>query len=207
MMLKTLGYFIGEFTMPHLIRCFCMVLIWAFFVCVIPAPAGEVPKGIVFDFSLPIPELLKDRAYLGLDGGTPSFVPGQVKTRILLIQIFSMYCPICQREAAVTNQLFGRIKSDKNLNRQIKMIGIGAGNSEFEVDFFKSNYGIEFPLFSDPRFIIHKKVNEVGTPHFFGLKLSGDSPELIFSHSGALNDIDLFLSRLKKATAIEDSHD
>jgi len=115
-----------------------------------------------------------------------------------------MYCPICQREAKQVNRLFELIKVDKKLHQTLKMIGIGAGNSAFEADFFKTHYNIEFPLFSDPKFNIHKKVGEVGTPHFFGLKVLPDNTvKLIFSHSGEIPDPDKFLQQLKKESNLD----
>jgi peroxiredoxin len=203
-----ISYKLGENNIVILqIRRLCLIILSSVCIFAVTATAGEVPADIVFDFELPLPQSSEDNAYLGAGDGRGTFLPGQVKARVLLIQIFSMYCPICQREAAVTNQLFKAIRSDKDMSRQIKMIGIGAGNSDFEVAFFKSTYGIEFPLFSDPKFIIHRKVSEVGTPHFFGLRLNRELPELVFSHSGPIKDPDLFLSRLKKASGPGEFHE
>lgn len=107
-----------------------------------------------------------------------------------------MYCPVCQREAANVNTLFNLIEKNKS-PVQIKLIGIGAGNSSFEVDFFKKKYTIEFPLFSDSDFTIHKKIGAVRTPHFFGLVLQKNGEFRIFySKSGDISDPAIFLKTL-----------
>lgn len=126
--------------------------------------------GKSLDFLLPAPENPVHRQYLGLSTETP-FSLGQIRGRVVIIEIFSMYCPVCQREAGNINVLYQLIQSRPALKDKVKLIGIGAGNSAFEVDFFRTNYHIEFPLFSDADFSIHKKIGEVRTPFFFGLSL------------------------------------
>ena len=116
-----------------------------------------------------------------------------------------MYCPICQREAADVNKLYDLIQNNPKLKNQVKLIGIGAGNSAYEVEFFKDNYKIQFPLFSDGKFVIHKRIGEVGTPHFIGLTLSqkkGKDKELeiFYSQSGEISDPAQFLETLIKAS-------
>ncbi len=164
-----------------------------------PAMALSESKTPVFDFTLPTPGAQNDRTYLGVPDAD-RFVLGQVGAKIILIEIFSMYCPICQREAKNINQLFDLITKDARLGIQIKVIGIGAGNSGFEVEFFRSNYKIVFPMVSDENFIIHKKVGEVGTPHFFGLRVLPDNrTELFFTHSGPIKSPKAFWEQLKEA--------
>lgn len=147
------------------------------------------------DFILPAPEDEIHRNYLGLLNNE-NFSLGQIKADIVIIEIFSMYCPICQREAANVNTLFDLIEKNKSPVK-IKLIGIGAGNSSFEVDFFKKKYAIEFPLFSDSDFTIHKKIGAVRTPHFFGLALHKNGEFRIFySKSGDISDPAIFLKTL-----------
>jgi len=153
------------------------------------------------DFTLPAPENELHKAYLGLLNDDPFFI-GQIKSDIVIIEIFSMYCPVCQREAPNVNTLFNLIQNSRPLNQKIKLIGIGAGNSPFEVDFFKKKYDIEFPLFSDPDFTIHKKIGAVRTPHFFGLALQGNGEfKVFYSQSGAVSDPEKFLKTLLKNSA------
>ena len=129
---------------------------------------------------------------------------GEIEAKIVLVEIFSMYCPICQREAGHVNQVFEMIKADEHLNRDIRMLGIGSGNSGFEAQFFKTKYNIEFPLFSDADFSIHKKLKEVGTPHFFVLKiLPGKAVKLLLSHSGEIPEPAGFVNRLKRVSGLE----
>ena len=152
------------------------------------------------DFSLSAPERDVHRQYLGLENGEP-FVLGQIKADIIIIEIFSMYCPICQGEAAKVNTLFSLIQALPSQGKRVRLVGIGVGNSAFEVDFFRKKYVIDFPLFSDGNFVIHKKIGEVRTPHFFGLKRNekGDL-DLFYSGPGDAAHPEVFLkSLLKKA--------
>ncbi len=154
------------------------------------------------DFTLPAPQDEIHKNYLGLLNDE-DFSLGQIKADIVIIEIFSMYCPICQREAANVNTLFDLIQKNKTPIK-IKLIGIGAGNSSFEVKFFKKKYSIEFPLFSDPDFSIHKKIGAVRTPHFFGLALQGNGEfEVFYSKSGEMSDPEIFLETLLKNSNLE----
>ncbi len=158
------------------------------------------------DFTLPVPQEKTQRDYLGLAPGkvfTPgqTFTLDQVQTDILIIEIFSMYCPICQREASNVNKLFQMIQATESYKKRIRLMGIGAGNSAYEVDFFKENYNIEFPLFSDGKFLIHKKVGEKGTPFFIGLHPGEPKgSQVFFTHSGEIKDLDEFLNQLMKTS-------
>ncbi len=97
-------------------------------------------------FNLPVPGSAEERSYLGLDENQ-TFTLEQIGADIVILQIFSMYCPICQREASKINAMYERVTSDSEMSRRIRFIGIGAGNSAFEVDFYKKTYQVPFPLF------------------------------------------------------------
>jgi len=160
------------------------------------------PRKKDLDFSLAAPENPSHRTYLGLETLDP-FLLNQVQAKILIIEIFSMYCPICQREAADVNLLFELIQKNPTLKDQVKLIGIGAGNSAYEVNFFKETYQIEFPLFSDTNFVIHKKIGEVGTPYFIGIKPDKEKGlEIFYSQSGEIPDPEKFLETLVKASGL-----
>jgi peroxiredoxin len=160
------------------------------------------PGKMDLNFNLQAPEDASHRSYLGLE--TDPFVLNQIQAKIVIIEIFSMYCPICQREAADVNKLFELIQKNPKLKDQVKLIGIGAGNSTFEVDFFKKNYQIEFPLFSDTKFVIHKKIGEVGTPYFIGLTPDKDQGlKIFYSQSEKISDPAQFLQTLVKASGLK----
>ena len=168
------------------------MLATVFFLTSSVAMAGQA--GVNLDFTLPVPEDPKAAAYLGLDH-SGSFTLDQVRADILIVEIFSMYCPICQREAPRVNALFEKLEAVKG--KKIRLLGIGAGNSAFEVDFFKETYAIPFPLFSDGDFFIHKKIGERGTPFFIAITpgVPKDS-RIFFTHSGDMGDLDSFFERL-----------
>ncbi len=150
--------------------------------------------------SLSTPEGSSIRTYLGLSNATSeSFILGEIEYNILLIEIFSMYCPLCQREAPTVNQLYKKIRADQKLSGKIKMIGIGVGNSAFEVGVFKKKYGVEFPLFADSNLKIHKKLGQVRTPYFIAICNQGEMKNrIVISKLGGIGDPHNFLKSMSE---------
>lgn len=157
-----------------------------------PSEGGVLPK-----ISLPVPQEQEYQQYLGLKGGGIFLIP-QIKAKVVIVQIFSMYCPHCQKDAPVANEFFSKLSKDGKLKDNIKLIGIGAGNSDFEIDFFRKQYGIKFPLFSDGDFSIHGILGEVRTPYFIAIKIGKNGThKVVYSKLGGINDPDEFLKTVK----------
>ena len=167
--------------------------------------ANSTPKkgGTLPLINLDMPKNPVQRSYLGLSG-EGLFNILQIKAEVLIIQIFSMYCPLCQREAPRVNELFENIEKDPKARGKLKLIGIGAGNSRFEVDIFQKAYKVPFPLFSDGDFSIHKSLGEVRTPYFIGVKINDDgSHEIFYSSVGGFEKAEEFLQMMFELSGLK----
>lgn len=92
------------------------------------------------------------------------------------------------------NAMYRKIENDPRLRGKIKMIGIGVGNSVFEVTAFKKKYKVPFPIFPDGNYALYNKLGKVRTPYFIAVKIDGDGSATVFySKLGALGDPDKFL--------------
>jgi peroxiredoxin len=112
---------------------------------------------------------------------------------IIIVEIFSMYCPFCQKHAPMTNKLYQLIQSDSATRGKVRLLGIGVGNSPYEVKFFKKKYNIEFPLFDDANSAVLNSLQGVKTPHYFSIKKSGKALSVFFMQQGAFEDPESFL--------------
>jgi len=152
---------------------------------------------------------LSNAASLPAVGGVlPDLSPGfslpKPKDGVVIIEIFSMYCPYCQREAPNVNKLYNKIQASPNLKSKIRLVGIGVGNSAYEVDVFRKKYNISFPLYSDGDFRIHKFLGEPRTPYFIGVKINPDGSHRIFySKLGELGDVDKFLDEMIRLSGLK----
>ena len=87
---------------------------------------------------------------------------------------------------------------------KIRMIGIGVGNSPYEVKFFKEKYSPLFPLFDDRSSAVVNAFSGILTPHYFGLKMNKDSTfEVFYSKSGGYTDAGEFLDMIVKLSGIK----
>ncbi len=112
------------------------------------------------------PKNADEQAYLQVKK-KESFTLSEAPAAYLLVEIFSMYCPICQAEAPNVNELFSAVEKDESLKTKLKVLGIGVGNTPFEVDVFRKKYDIKFPLLPDDSFAVQKAFSEhVRTPTF-----------------------------------------
>ena len=171
----------------------------------IPVLAAGQPKPgeKLFDLTLPVPAERADRNYLGLSGWGKTFKMADIKANLVLIEILSMYCPFCQKEAPLVNQLYEAIEKDPAAKGKIKIIGIGAGNSAYEVEVFRKRYNVPFPVFPDPDYDIHKKCGEVRTPFFIAVRLNANgTQDVTYAKLGGFGEIPAFLETLKKSAGL-----
>lgn len=190
----------------HRNLCRALVFIWAVvtaFGALIIGPAtvaswaaeGKPPLvGVSLpDFKLSVPHRYEERSYLGTKADGHFKIP-ELKAQLVIVEVFSMYCPYCQKEAPAVNQLFEEIDRRPGLKNKVKLLGIGAGNTPFEVNAFRNLYHIAFPLFSDTDFALHKALGEVKTPYFLVVKLNPNkSNKVIYSKVGSFGDPVQFL--------------
>lgn len=161
--------------------------------------AEETPtKQPLPEITLPVPADAGQRQYLGLEAGPEtSFQIDQIDADILVIELFSMYCPYCQQEAPLVNELHELMESRSTTDLKIKLIGLGAGNSAFEVDHFKKTYTVKFPLFPDQDLSMYNALAGKGTPGFIGCaKSDGKRFTIVLRQSGGFDTAEQFLTLL-----------
>ena len=176
--------------------------------CTVSVTAGDDASPVQIDklaaYEFQVPQDLADRNYLGLSANGSFTIP-QIKAKVVIIEIFSMYCPACQKEAPIVNELFHSIAKNPAAKDKLRLIGIGAGNSAFEVQVFKKTYNVLFPLLPDPNLTVHKICGEVRTPYFIGAKIGADrSLSLVYSQAGSFGDPDQFVHRILTLSGVKE---
>jgi thiol-disulfide isomerase/thioredoxin len=153
------------------------------------SPGMSLPQ-----FKIDMPDNIETKQYLGLKG-LKSFTISQIPAKLILIEIFSFYCPICHKQAPIANRVYKFIQQNPELGKDVKMIGIGAGNNQKEIAAYKATFHVQFPLFPDPDFYIHKKLWEQRTPCTILLTKNG---KVLLAHYGVMEDVDEFLQLIEK---------
>lgn len=173
--------------------------------------ASDSPGAAPLAAGAPFPDILlngeSDLALLARKGlapeGRQSLPLRELKAEAVIALVFSMYCPYCQREAPLLNELQTRIEA-KGLGARLAALGLGAGNSALEVDVFRKKFGLALALFPDPDFIIHKAVGAVGTPYHYLLKREpAGGYRVVEGLLGCIESVDAFLDGALKRLGLE----
>jgi hypothetical protein len=123
----------------------------------------------------------------------------------------------CQRQAPILNDLYLSIEKDPKLKGKMKIIGIGSGNNLKEVETFKEEYKIPYPIFSDSKFDAHTAIGSPRAPFMVlvrrepqgdGIVVSThlgmiNSPKSILDEARAVLQYDLALLKPKKGAIYE----
>jgi len=157
---------------------------------------GEVLQGTI----LSAPDK-RDGSYLGVTGND-DFSVRDIDADAVLIQYFSMYCPHCQADAPDTVALYELIEADEELSGSLKFIGVGIKNSEYEVNYFRDEYDIPFPMFPDETGEFMDDAGVRLTPTYM-LIAREDSGEMVvvFTQVGKIDDPADFLEVLRQHLA------
>lgn len=182
---------------------------------------GEVkPIGFAIsfpDFTLSVPPSKEVQSYLGITFKKKSRIR-DFRGDLFLIEYLNIYCVNCIRQAPILNEVFRMIEKDSKLSGRIKLIGIAAGNTSEEVNQYKKENEIPYPIFSDPNFDAHQAVGSPRTPFMIwvrkdkegrGVVVSThlgliDSPEKIIAETKAVLQYDLALLKPKRGMIYEE---
>ncbi len=158
------------------------------------AGSEALPVGATFpDVSLGSDLPDAHRSYLGVGKKDGPVRLADVTAPVVILEIFSMYCPHCQREAPVLNDLYALLERGGHADT-VKMLGIGAGNSAMEVDIYRNKFQTPYPLVADQKFEVHDACGKVGTPYFYVLaKKPGETAyTIVLSRLGRMDSPESF---------------
>ena len=186
-------------------------------------PSLSMTQTKPISFAIPFPELTfrqslskEEQTYLGIPRKT-SFLFNEIEGSLILIEFLSTYCVSCQRQMPIFNEVYASIEKDPKLKRKVKMIGIAAGNNLKEVDHFKKEHKVPYPILADPKFDAHMAVGGPRTPFTIWVRRDPQEKALVVStHLGLIDSeknvleetkavlqYDLALLKPKKGTIYE----
>ncbi|PIV21359.1 MAG: hypothetical protein COS40_07675 [Deltaproteobacteria bacterium CG03_land_8_20_14_0_80_45_14] len=167
--------------------CYCLLL------------AGTKAMG----FAIPLPDLTFTQAlskgeqvYLGIPQ-KKSLSFKEIRGNLILIEFISTYCVSCQRQAPIFNELYSSIEKDPRLKGKVKMIGVAAGNNLNEVEIYKKQYNVPYPIISDSKFDAHMGVGSPRTPFTIWVRKDAQGKGVVVSTHLGLMDLQSLVDETK----------
>ena len=152
------------------------------------APSWTKEKGKIItpgdffpDFSFPMTLSSGEVEYLGLPTKFlglmkgDSFTLKDIKAELVVVEFMNKYCFSCQLQAPVLNQVYETVGKDPQLRGRVKFLGIAAGNNQTEVNSFKAEKKVPFPIVPDSKFLAYEAVGDPGATPFTLLVRRTDS--------------------------------
>ena len=157
--------------------------------------SGAITAGMDLpQFKLDTPHAEKDKQYLGLKK-SKTFSLSQIPAKLIVLEIFSVYCSHCKKQAGKLNRLYHLIHHNPELSQDIKMISIATGSDRGKSANWKKILEVPFPVIADPYTEIHKKLGQPGVPLTLVVKNNG---KVMSAHTGVTEDVDELLRSLKE---------
>ncbi len=137
----------------------------------------------------------EERSYLGLSRKA-NFSLKDMKGTLFLIEVFSTYCTSCPKDVPVLNEVYSIFNKDPGLVGRVKVIGIAAGNNDKEVESFKKEYKVSYPILTDPHFRAHKSLGNPRVPYTIMVR-KNKKEIVVYAHQGVLDSADEVISNVR----------
>jgi hypothetical protein len=147
-----------------------------FLLMLVPLFCSLIPGGFAFGQSthkvtrsgdlfpphtFPPPTSRQDLNYFGLSEEKP-FTLGDIQADLVVLELINIYCTSCQEQGPTYNEVFDLVKRDPIIKGKVKWMGVGVGNNETEVEFFRKKEGIPFPVLPDLHFDLYQAIGGPG---------------------------------------------
>jgi len=139
----------------------------------------------------------EEQAYLGIQKKS-TFSLNDINSPFILVDLTNTYCVSCKKNIKIFNEVYKKTYRDKDLRKKIKVLSIAIGNNEREVDYFKNEHKILYPIIIDPEFTSHKALGEPRVPYTMFIRRDAEGKEIIFKiHKGIFESADKLVDELK----------
>jgi len=157
-----------------------------------PIAEGAPLPGAIFQDHLS----KEERSYLGLSLKT-QFSLKDMNGTLLLIEIFSTYCTSCPKNVPVINTIYSAVEDDPVLKGKVKLIGIAVGNTGNEIESFKREYKVLYPVLGDLLFTLHKALGNPRVPVTILVKNTAKGNIVVHVRQGVLDSPDDVLKKIR----------
>lgn len=158
------------------------------------------------EFSFPMTLTRFEVEYLGLPPKffglvkADTFSLKDIKADLILVEFLNKYCFSCQLQAPVMNRVFAMVQKDPELKGKVKFFGIGVGNNPREVESFKAEKQVPFPIVPDQKFLAYEAIGDPGATPFTLLIRKAESGLLVArTKVGLTKDPEIILKDIKEA--------
>ncbi len=144
------------------------------------------------------PKLKADREYLGLPD-KPGFYLNEVKADVMLVEFMNIHCMHCKMQAPILDKVFASIEKDHKMKGRVKLLSIGVGNRERDLEQFRKEKKVPFPMIPDRDFVAMENIGyPEATPFIMILKKEKGNFVVKFAHLGMIKDPNIFLDKIRK---------
>lgn len=164
--------------------CCCYAFITVYFLAISASSSFALKKKIIYSgqpfpqVNLPVPDNDRARTYLGLNS-SGNVTSHQIKAEVLLIEFFNVHCPHCVEQVPIYNKLFHHIEKKSKGKNTLKMISIAVGNIQQEVDDFRKQHNIPFPVFADSNFKVWRAIGGKASPFSVFVRHGKNMPGIV----------------------------
>ncbi len=138
-----------------------------------------------------------EQAYLGISR-KKYFSFKEIKGSLVIVELTSTYCVSCKKNIPILNEFYQRIQKDPELKGKVKVIGIAIGNNRKEVEIFKNEYKVLYPLLADPDFSSHKAFGEPRVPYTMFVKRDVKGKNITVKiHKGVIESADSLMNDIR----------
>jgi thiol-disulfide isomerase/thioredoxin len=130
----------------------------------------------------------QDSAYLGIEGSAQLKI-SDIKTDLVMVEVMSVFCGVCQKMADVFNEVYALVEADPEMKGKVKMVGISLGDIDSDVKAFREGLKVPYPIIPDPKSAAHAEIGNKYTPFTVFVRQGADGkPGLVVKTHETPND-------------------
>jgi len=187
---------LGNKTFTHFIFIACLYVFFLYGY----AHAETKPIGINAKFpDLTFHDILskEEQVYVGISGNT-GFSFKKIPGTLFVFEVFSTYCASCPKNVPILNNVYSGIENNSKLKKKAKVIGIAIGNNQKEVESFKKEYKVQYPVLTDFNFASHKALGNPRVPYTIIVRRDARGKGIVVNtHQGIIDSAENIMDKIR----------